>query len=226
MKFIELKCGKSVEDSDIQAYQSEYTKNKYLYLIGGTHGDEEEGVYVLAQLFEWIKSNDELAIPIIVVPILNIDGYRAGTRVNSRGVDLNRNYPSSKWTNQYTEEKYNPGPSALSEPENKFLIKLFNKYPPGFILSFHSWKPVLDYNGDIENIAKFISAHNGYPISDYIGYDTFGSLGEFVPEKYSAPVLTYECPEIKSGKDLEEIWSENETGLKELLLSDLLDSYI
>ena len=191
--------------------------------MAGTHGDEVEGVYVLQELFDWLKEDEDVNLPLIVLPILNVDGYRASSRVNAHGVDLNRNFPSSNWTKEAREKKYFPGEKALSEPENQFLDKLFQKHPPRFILSFHSWKPMLNYNGDCENVAKFLEGYNSYPVhSEIEGHPTPGSLGEYGPEKYQTPVLTFECPLLSEEVSLRKIWEENKQGLQDLLKSDLL----
>ena len=223
MIFSELNPGKSVEGSEIESFRSELQGDKYLYLLAGTHGDEVEGVYVLQQLFDWLKDDHTIKeLPIIVVPILNPDGYRAQSRVNSQGVDLNRNYPTDDWSADYTQEKYNPGSGPLSEPENIYLDKLFRKFKPGFILSFHSWKPVLNYNNDAQDVAEYLASYNMYPIAGDIGYPTPGSLGTYAPQKYQAPVLTFECPVLKEELTLQQIWQDNEKGLKNLLQSELL----
>lgn len=223
MIFLELEAGKSVEGNTIEAYKSDIKADKYLYLIAGTHGDEVEGVYVLKELFEWLKDEHNISdIPVVVVPILNVDGYRSSTRVNSHAVDLNRNYPSENWTDKAKKEKYFPGPAPLSEPENQFLVKLFDKFKPGLVLSFHSWKALLNFNGEIEDIADYLSSHNEYETAEDVGYPTPGSLGCFVPEKYNCGVLTFECPVLAEGKSLKQIWNENEEGLKSLLQSNLL----
>lgn len=223
MIFSPLESGFSVENNEIHAFKTDMESNKYLYLLAGTHGDEVEGVYVLQQLFEWLKSEHSLKdLPIVVVPILNPDGYRAQTRINSHAVDLNRNYPTENWSGEFKKDKYNPGPSALSEPENVFLDKLFNKFSPGLILSFHSWKPILNFNDDCEDVANYISSYNEYPVAGDIGYPTPGSLGTYAPEKFNSPVLTFECPLLSEGPSLKEIWAENEEGLKSFLQSELL----
>jgi protein MpaA len=223
MIFQELDSGKSVEGHPIAAFKTDVKHHRNLFLIGGTHGDEVEGIHVLKELFAWLKNETHLAeLPMVVIPILNVDGYRASTRVNARQIDLNRNYPSKDWKGDFTEAKYNPGPKALSEPENQFLIKLFEKYPPGLILSFHTWKPILNYNGDCRDVAEFLASFNNYPIDSDIGYSTPGSLGTFAPERYDAPVLTFECPPITQTKNLKDIWLENEKGLKALFSHELL----
>jgi len=224
MNFLDLRPGTSVEGEKIPCFRSEKKSDKYIYLMAGTHGDEVEGVYVLNKLFAWLKEKEEISIPLIVIPILNVDGYRVGTRVNSHGVDLNRNLPSDSWLPGFKEAKYNPGPNALSEPENQFLVKLFEKFPPKVILSFHSWKPMINYNGECEEIAKLLHEYNSYPMvkEEIDNYPTPGSLGDFGPEKFKSPVLTFECPLLAEGVTLNGIWEENMTGLQKLFASKLL----
>lgn len=224
MIFSELESGSSLEGHAIPVFKTDIKASKYLYLLGGVHGDEVEGVYVLKELFQWLKNEHTLKdLPMIVVPILNVDGYKNATRVNAHLVDLNRNLPTKDWSGKFKEAKYNPGPSALSEPENQFLVKLMDKYKPGLIMSFHTWKPILNYNGNCKDVAEFLNQFNKYEMASDIGYPTPGSLGTFAVEKYNSPVLTFECPELKTHREtLKEIWKENEEGLKKFFSSDLV----
>jgi protein MpaA len=224
MIFSELESGHSLEGHSIPAFKTDIKAQKYLYLIGGVHGDEVEGVYVLKELFSWLKSEHSLKdLPMIVVPILNVDGYQNRTRVNAHLVDLNRNLPTKDWSTDHKEPRYNPGPKPLSEPENQFLVKLMDKYKPGFIISFHTWKPILNFNGECKDVAEFLHRYNNYEMAGDIGYPTPGSLGTFAVEKYQSPVLTFECPELKTHREsLKDIWNENEKGLKDFLSSELI----
>ncbi|MFP5386303.1 MAG: M14 family murein peptide amidase A [Bacteriovoracia bacterium] len=224
MIFSELESGSSLEGLPIQVYKTDIKAPKYLYLLGGVHGDEVEGVYVLKELFTWLKMEHTLKdLPMIVVPIVNVDGYKNQTRVNAHLVDLNRNLPTKDWSATFKEAKYNPGPKPLSEPENQFLVKLFDKYKPGFIISFHTWKPILNFNGECEDVARYLSEFNQYEIAGDIGYPTPGSLGSYAVEKYGSPVLTFECPELKKHRDsLKDIWKENEEGLKKFFQTDMI----
>jgi len=215
MNFTELRSGTSVEGAEIKAYTSTTSADKYLYLMAGVHGDEVEGVYVVDQLFKWLKEQD-FDIPMVVIPILNVDGYRAGTRVNSHGVDLNRNLNTDCWESEAKEAKYFPGKAPLSEPENQFMLKLFEKFNPGLIISVHSWKPIVNYNGDCEDLAKHMSDRNGYPIADDIGYPTPGSLGTYGSVNLNCPVLTFECPTLNDEITLKKVWEENETAFKDI----------
>ena len=225
MAFQLIETTKSVNGQTIEAFKNDVAGDKYFYLIAGVHGDEVEGIHVLKELFTWLKENPQ-PYPIIVLPCLNIDGHLAGTRVNSNGVDLNRNLPSTKWSPEAREAKYFPGKSPLSEPENQFLVNLFNKYPPKFIISMHSWYPVLNFNGHCVEVAEFLSTFNNYPLDgDLEGHPTPGSLGELGPETYHAPVLTMEFAVLAEGITLEKIWNENKEGLQKLFTSGLINSF-
>lgn len=226
MKFTELPSGTSVKGAKIQAYKSEVTGTHYNYILGAVHGDEVEGAHLAKKLYEWLCETPEVQLPVIVVPVVNVDGYAIGSRVNANGVDLNRNLPSNQWTPEAREEKYFPGKEPLSEPENKFLVSLFEKYPPRFILSFHSWYPVINYNGACKEIAEFLASFNKYPIeADFLTHPTPGSLGEYGPQQYKAPVLTFECPVLSETVTLDSVWKENEEAFKKLFTTKMIENF-
>jgi len=214
MIFNKIETGKTVQNKTIEAFKYETEVNRpYLYLMAGVHGDEIEGVFVLKMLFDWLKQHQELPYNIVVIPELNRDGLSQKSRVNANGVDLNRNYPSKAWSADFSDPKYNPGPSPLSEPENQYLELLLNKYAPDLIISFHSYKPMINFNGDSKKAAEYISQFNNYEVVGDFEYPTPGSFGEWVPEVYNAGVLTYECPLLSMRNSVEDIWEENKTGL-------------
>lgn len=226
MKFVELAPGTSVKGKSIHAYKSETNAPKYNYILGAVHGDEVEGAHLASELFKWLSSTTEVDMPIIVVPVVNVDGFELNSRVNGNGVDLNRNLPSDQWTKEAREEKYFPGTAPLSEPENKYLVSLFEQYPPRFILSFHSWYPVINYNGACKEIAEFLASYNKYPIeADFLTHPTPGSLGEYGPQVHGSPVLTFECPVLSETTTLEGIWKENEEAFKKLFTSKIIETF-
>ena len=224
---IPLSGGRSVSGESIPAFRSATPAKKFCYLIAGTHGDEPEGVFVQNALMEWLEKS-EVITPFIIVPVLNPDGLKNETRGNANGVDLNRNLPASNWLLNDSRDRYYSGPNPLSEPENQFLLSLLSQYPPGLIITFHSWKPMLNSNGDCEDILQLLHLHNAYPIvrEDIDDHPTSGSLGSYVSEKFSIPVLTFECPTLEERPDLESIWAENKKGLTQLLLSGLINQYL
>lgn len=230
MKFVELTPGSSVKGEIIHAYKSDTISSddetKYIYILGAVHGDEVEGAHLARELFNWLSVTQEVDMPIIIVPVVNVDGYKLKSRVNANGVDLNRNLPSEQWTPKAREAKYFPGVAPMSEPENKYIVSLFLKYPPRFILSFHSWYPVINYNGACKEIADFLASYNKYPIeADFLTHPTPGSLGEYGPQVHGSPVLTFECPVLSDTVTFEGLWKENEEGFKKLFTSKIIETF-
>lgn len=161
-------------------------------VLGGVHGDEVEGVIAAHGLLESFLSSFPYRLRLTLVPMFNLDGVLGRERRNARGVDLNRNLPTKDWTNDVAEPRYYPGPQANSEPENRALCEYLQAEKPGFVLSLHSWKPMLNTNGDCRAIAETISQHTGYVISETIGYPTPGCLGTYAGLEREIPTLTYE----------------------------------
>lgn len=174
-----------------------------ILIIGGVHGNEIEGVaaarFILARL---IAETYEYQLRITIIPELNPEGVLMKTRSNSAGVDLNRNLPTKDWTPEFTEPKYNPGPSPGSEPENQVLMKILQSRKFAAIISLHSWKPMLNVNGDLEALAGKLSELTGYRIDKDIGYPTPGALGTYAGLERNWPTLTYE---IERGLSLDKV---------------------
>lgn len=168
------------------------TGKRRVLILGGVHGDEPEGVIAAYGLLKVLYNDPVAQLSITLVPEFNKDGVLASTRSNSRDVDLNRNLPTKDWTPQYTNERYKPGTSANSEPENQALVQFIEQNEPVWILSLHSWKPCLNINAGGLALAQIIQAKTGYEILEDIGYPTPGSLGTFAGAELQIPTLTYE----------------------------------
>lgn len=183
--------GKTSQGLAIPAYKFGSTGPEIL-IIGGVHGDEVEGITAAHALLDRFATDFPFKLNLTLIPIFNIDGALMNQRKNARQIDLNRNLPTQDWTPDVAKEKYNPGPSANSEPENQALVSYIQNRKPKFIITLHSWKPMLNVNGDCEKVAKAISQHTGYVITDDIGYPTPGSLGTYTGLERQIPTITYE----------------------------------
>ncbi len=199
-----------------------FPKHQGTVLIGGVHGDEPEGVELAQKTLNWLlgvtnKPQPEGHFdlnPWVVIPCLNPDGYVCNQRVNSRGVDLNRNFPSRSWSRTYKEPRYNPGPSPASEPEVQALVTLIQILMPRLIVHCHSWRPCLVWSGpNNDPRIKILSQSCGYPIQSDIGYATPGSLSEWAWVDRGLPVL---CIEENEGTPLTEVWPRFQTGIPAL----------
>ena len=156
------------------------------------HGDETEGVVCAYGLYQELSRSFPYRINLTLVPAFNLDGVLAKSRLNGNGVDLNRNLPSNDWNPKAFNDRYPPGPHANSETENQALVRYLSERKPRFVLSLHSWKPLLNINGDCQAEAQAIRALTGYVIEESIGYPTPGCLGTYAGLERDMPTLTYE----------------------------------
>jgi protein MpaA len=167
-------------------------KGPKVLILGGVHGDEIEGVWAAHSLLDRFKTNFSYKLQLTICPMFNLEGVLNKSRKNPRGVDLNRNLPTNDWTANVAEERYAPGVEANSEPENKGLVNWLTEHQPSLVISLHSWKPMLNTNGNCKTEAEIIEKITGYEIKDSIGYPTPGCLGTYCGLERDMPTITYE----------------------------------
>ncbi len=106
-----------------------------LLVIGCIHGDEcaASEIEPLAPA----SGCPDPASDIFLVRNLNPDGFAAGSRLNGRGVDLNRNFPSA-WRpiGQRGDPQYS-GPKPFSEPETRLAARIIRRLNPEVTIWFH-----------------------------------------------------------------------------------------
>lgn len=194
-------------------------------LFGGIHGDELSSVSVV---FGWIAGIDRYGAGAVhwrIVPALNPDGLvlRPASRMNARGVDLNRNFPSPGWRDQahrYWRDRTGgnprryPGPAPLSEPESLWLSRQIDQFRPHVIVAVHAPLEVLDFDGPPEPPERLGSLRlellGTYP----------GSLGRYAGVYRGIPVVTIELPHagiMPSPEEQRQIWSDLEVWLERRL---------
>jgi protein MpaA len=173
-----------------------------LMVIATIHGNEAAGTPLLAAFGEWLRSHpDELAgRKVVLLPLVNPDGYAAGERFNSRGVDLNRNFPAGNWR---VEKVSLHGETPLSEPESRAIMRAICEYFPDRIVSIHQPVACVDYDGPAEKLAEAMAAAGPLPVNRLGGQP--GSLGSFIGETLGKPIVTWELPE-DAGMDAEVLW--------------------
>lgn len=174
--------------------------------IGGVHGDEPEGIALSNITLEWLKNNShQVKKHWVLIPCINPEGAKNDQRTNSRGVDLNRNFPSRNWSSEHKESRYYPGPSPMSEPEVKALVELIQQVKPVLIIHCHSWHPSIVISGPIDHpAAKALAKSSGYKIQPDIGYPTPGSLGDWGWMDQKIPVICIEEAEETKYSEIKE----------------------
>lgn len=104
-----------------------------LLVFGCIHGDEcaASGIQPLS------NGCPDPASEIFVVPNLNPDGFSAGSRLNGRGVDLNRNFPSGWRAIGGRGDPQYSGPEPFSEPETRLAARIVRALDPEVTIWFH-----------------------------------------------------------------------------------------
>ncbi len=185
---------KTAQGNSINLFMNK--EHNSVLVLGCMHGDEPQGEYLIN---EYIKSNTDTKL--MFVPCVNPDGVKAKTRVNSNGVDINRNFPTKNW--ELTEKnEFFGGNTPASEIETKFLVEIIQKYKPKFILTLHAPYKVVNYDGDALEIAEKISEIINYPVESSIGYPTPGSFGTWAGIEKNIPTITLELDEEIDVKEL------------------------
>jgi hypothetical protein len=114
--------------------------NGELLVFGCIHGDECAGSKVEPVSASLTAGCPDPDSDIYFVPNLDPDGTTPGSRLNARGVDLNRNFPS-EWKRIGTpfSPQYS-GPRPFSEPETRFAAQVVRALRPEATIWFHQYR--------------------------------------------------------------------------------------
>jgi len=167
-------------------------------IVAVFHGDEPESM-ALAEAFWERYITGALMLPtnrrVGVISCLNPDGLAHQCRTTTRGVDLNRNFPTKDWREAGQDTPYYSGPSSASEPETRFLLSVLTEYAPKKVVTIHTPYNVLNFDGPAEALSEAMAACNHMPVETDIGYPTPGSFGTYLGKERHVPVVTLELPE-------------------------------
>ena len=173
-----------------------------LLIMATIHGNESVGTPLLRRLEQWLKSEGKNEVQdrrIVLLPVVNPDGYAADQRTNHNGVDLNRNFPAE---NRKDRKRF--GMKALSERESKWVARVIEHYQPDRLVSIHQPLACVDYDGPGLRLATEMAAACGLPVKK-LGARP-GSLGAYFGEMQGRPAVTLELPRFVP-QDEERLWS-------------------
>ena len=110
-------------------------------VVGCIHGNECAGIAIVRRLEQTAPPK---GVDLWLVESLNPDGRATGTRVNARGVDLNRNFPVG-W--ERLGGVFDSGARPLSEPESRIAYRLILRLRPAVSIWFHQHMTLVDGSG-------------------------------------------------------------------------------
>jgi hypothetical protein len=143
--------GYSVAGRPIDVYQFGSGEREYL-IVAGIHGGYEGNTVALAnELIIYLNEHPDFIpqdVTLYIIRNMNPDGEARSDgvdgRVNNRGVDLNRNFPSRNWTEDWDRDGcwiYRPttgGPRGGSEPETRAVMNFIAARKITALISYHS----------------------------------------------------------------------------------------
>ncbi|HEY0591659.1 MAG TPA: murein tripeptide amidase MpaA [Thermoanaerobaculia bacterium] len=192
--------GASVDGVPLTVYLPE-EGSADLLVLAAIHGDEPETTIAVSEALRCIPRGDLRAAVILCA---NPDGMLRGTRGNARGVDLNRNFPTSNWSADpvfYKSRKADARDIALgtgaergSESETRALVALIERLGPRAVVSLHSALACVDDAGS-SPLGRELSRRCELPLVGDIGYATPGSMGSWAGER-GLNLVTWELEDL------------------------------
>ncbi|MBF0310057.1 MAG: succinylglutamate desuccinylase/aspartoacylase family protein [Magnetococcales bacterium] len=196
---------------------AERTPQARVLVLGGIHGDEYSSVSIV---FKWMQVLEQFHTGLFhwrVLPLVNPDGLlqAKSQRTNHRGIDLNRNFPTSNWQKESTDywvrrtgkdpRRY-PGEKALSEPEAQWIAREIDQFRPNVIVAVHAPFNLLDFDGGPplppERLGPlYLSLLGTYP----------GSLGRYAGLEKRIPIITIELTHagiMPPEQEVRKIWTD------------------
>lgn len=162
-------------------------------VVGVIHGDESAGISIARNLSSRRPAKERL---LWIIKDLNPDGLAAGTRQNTHGVDLNRNFPW-RWRPLGTRgDLQYSGPKPLSEPESRIARALILRVRPQITVWFHQPLGVVDESGGSLAVERRFSRLTGLPLERLVRYP--GSAASW--QNHRLPETTGFVVELPSGR--------------------------
>jgi hypothetical protein len=174
------------------------TPHARVLLLGGIHGDEYAAISTMFLWMRWLERYHSGMFHWRILPLINPDGlfHTPSQRTNSRGVDLNRNFPTAGWDNESQgywvqrtgrDPRRYPGPAPLSEPESQWVARHVEQFRPDVILAVHAPLGVVDFDGTRLDPPKRLGPLRLRRMGTYPG-----SMGQYAGVERNIPVLTIE----------------------------------
>jgi hypothetical protein len=183
--------------------------NTTILFIGAMHGNETNSQAILEKWIDELDTNPDKipsSVSVVIIPSTNPDGVANGSRLNARGINLNRNFPTDDWSHMVIEPGNNGiltgagGLSPLSEPESAALANYVQSHNIRFAVTYHSSGGLVQSNvaGNAETVGKSYASRVGYrfvpaySIGNVFDYSICGAFEDWIGQKLNIPGLLVE----------------------------------
>ncbi|HEY1133465.1 MAG TPA: DUF2817 domain-containing protein [Nocardioides sp.] len=183
--------GRSAQGRELAAYRvGNYDADFTAMVVVGMHGNEQGVNGIATGLRELAAKGRFSAVNLWIVPAYNPDGLVRNTRQNSRGVDLNRNYPHN-W--RRLGGNYYSGNQAGSEVETWSFMKVLDRVQPDLILSFHQPLNGVDIDTKYPSWARYVAQGLNLPLKNFnCGGVCTGTMTGWYNARYPGIAMTVE----------------------------------
>jgi murein peptide amidase A len=223
--------GFSLAARPIEVYAFGAGEKEYL-IVAGIHGGYEWNTVALAnELIMHINENPEVVpsdATLYIIRNMNPDGearvHDVDGRVNNNGVDLNRNFPSENWTDEWDRNGcwiYRPTSGGMyggSEPETRSVMSFIQNSEIEALISYHSaalgvFPGGVPWTEPSKRLANELSKVTGYPYPPVdTGCEYTGTLADWAVENGVDAAVDME---LENHRDTD--FEENLKALKVLL---------
>ncbi|MBL8849190.1 MAG: hypothetical protein JNG89_05880 [Planctomycetaceae bacterium] len=128
------------------------------------------------------------------------DGLAEHIAVNARGVDLNRNFPSPRFTASPTRET---GPHPASEAETRVMLRLLGETTPSRVIHVRTGfgeRTLITGNAACLELLDQLRSEFDVDVATFDGEFKAGSLEEFAATRLKAQVMVIELPATLAGQ--------------------------
>lgn len=172
--------GPSTEQRPLHAFTLGHGPTRVL-AITGLDGGDVLSTRLMDLLAETLMRNPQSLSrnKFLLVREVNPDGLTTGQPFNSRGVDLNRNFPSRNYRVDVTQRT---GDGPASETETRLLLRALSEFRPQRVVHLTTGvpKPGLACNAAVEKLAARIAGSQQSQVSRLEQTAVPGSLEEYV----------------------------------------------
>ncbi|MEK7184482.1 MAG: M14 family zinc carboxypeptidase [Patescibacteria group bacterium] len=193
--------GTSVRGNPLTAYTFG-DGDQPIWFVAGIHGNEKSSSYLAVDLINYLAANPG-AVPenkrVIVIASANPDGFLRNSRLNARGIDLNRNFGSSDWRRYVRKGRQllYGGRAPFSEKESKALQIHMEHDGVAALVTLHAKGNLVnpEFTKASRDLAKRYAELSETPyLENWSSYATPGTLTLWAEERFGAPSITVELP--------------------------------